>query len=191
MKTKEIAQWAGVIEQDARQRIGVAVARDSQRKSAVQAAACELWAKHFPKKGAVNAEGIFISRHILVGGMAAVEKAEWPLEKALRPLCIGLLNATLSKQKNFIEAAEEITRAAIQAALLADYDACKMTEEVVGAILKAGQDKKYKSGDLLKTISRSAVLAARSAPQKKSDLLEPMLMDLLEGKIDLSVDEEE
>lgn len=191
MTSKKLSKWADELEQQACEQLLRGFPQREKKKSLIQEIAYNLLLENFPQKGSLHGEGIFIARHVLVGGLAAAEKLDYSSGKIARQMCIGLLKAICEKERDFIRSADLITRAAVQAALLVDYDVCRMTEEVVGAVLKVGQSKVFDSEELVKKVARAAVSVAGSFSTKDSGSLRGLLMALLEGKVCLPEDDPE
>jgi len=186
MGLKQYQAWADQIESEIKDMMRTGFAKGAGKKNLTEEAASKIFRTHFFSEASICGEGVFIIRHILIGGISAAKELEWLEKKATKQLCIGLLNCLCDFEKDFILSSSMLVRGAVQAALLANQDPCAMTEDVIGAILKVGKTKVYKTNDLMKSVARAAVAAGNAFPQKEASNLKEMMFSLLDGKLKIS-----
>jgi len=189
MKTKRLFQLARSIENEVGEKITSGVSQGVKKKFVVQEIVKDFFSTYFPEGGSLSEEGLFLSKHMMVGGLIAAKELGWPGKKAAKQLCRGLLQGLTENGYPFLHCANVMTRAAIYAAFLTNYDVCEMLEVVVGIVLKVGREKDINLAELVKSISRSAVDTTKSFPQEDTDPMGNMLMNLLDGKLYIDEDE--
>lgn len=142
----------------------------------------EAFRKHYPSSALMAAEGKTVARQILIGGCAAARELDWPLAKTAKQISEGLLVAMREHDKDYIAASCALIGATVQCALMTDSDVDKVSERVLGVILKQSENVTVNEKELKKKVSHAAVKAAKSFPKKSIKSLEKILMGLLEEK---------
>ena len=180
MGIQQYQTWAEDIEKQVYKTIITGTEKGLKKKELIEDLTEKLFHKHFCSDARICGEGVFITRHILIGGITAAGSINWAEEKAVKKICTGLLKSLNKHEKNYIQAATILIRGTVQAALLSGYDACAMVEEAIAAILKVGKNKPYNPTELVKAIARAGVSASSTFPQKGTAKLEKMMVSLLE-----------
>ena len=169
------------IEIEVYEKIKTAVSEDVRKKLAAQEIARETFLAHYHRNSSLTNEGSRIASHVFSGGFAAAEELDWKVEKAVKHLAGGLLAGILETGGDFFVGARLIVRAAIQCAMRTHYDPTEVAERVIGVIQKACSERVCNLTELTKIASRTAIQAAKFAPDKDLATMERMLMGLIAG----------
>ncbi|HKK01108.1 MAG TPA: hypothetical protein VJ955_02985, partial [Desulfuromonadales bacterium] len=101
----------------------------------------------------------------------------------VKNLAVGLLLGIRERGGDFFTGARMVVRSAIQCMLQTHYDLSKVTEAVIGAVLRMGQNNGCNLDWLKKLLSDSAIEAVRSFDDSEIARMEKMLIRLLTGPV--------
>jgi hypothetical protein len=155
------------------------------KKDTLQQLAEDFYRSNLPGEKNFTADCSWLARHIIIAGINAASEQGWPVEKTIKQISQGVLEALTKAKLQFIAAACILMRAAVQAALMSKTDVGKTTETIVGVTIKAGSKSGENLPELSKKISRTAVITANSFPKEDKSSMKKILMDLLDGKLKL------